>query len=72
MSKEDKGSGVAVNGKELVKGAIDGALGAGKANAGNLKALKIKMKFGKDGESDSKPRKKNQGMRSFINSQRAS
>jgi hypothetical protein len=70
MVKQDSGNGVNVNGKEIVKNAIDGALGAGKANAGSMSALKIKMKFD-NGKSNTKPKKKSSGMRSFINSQRA-
>lgn len=71
MSKDDKGSAVQVNSKEIATNAIQSALGAAKNNSGNLKALKIKLKFGKDGESDSKPKSKSKGMRNFIASQRA-
>ena len=44
---------VQVNQKQMAQKVIDGALGAGKKNAGKLKSLKVKMKFGDDG--DSKP-----------------
>ena len=67
---EKNPSGVAVNGKQIVGQAISQALGAAKSNAGNMSAMKIKLKF--DNGKDSKPKaKKGTGMRNFIASQRA-
>lgn len=46
--KKDKGD---VNPNAMIKAALSG-------NKGNIKSLKIKMKFGKDADKDDKPKKK--------------
>jgi hypothetical protein len=53
----DKKSGIQVNSKQIVNQAIMQALGAAKKNAGNMSAMKIKLKFdnGKDKPKKSRP-----------------